>query len=117
MTELSKRLRERSSAVGGILNNPRQGNVRLGSQADIASRPLHVRFTPKSRHRRDAVGCPLCAKTGRTASQQNRLLDQLVGIVVGKELLFELRLIIEWRIGQYYRRINLAIRDTPIGFE
>jgi hypothetical protein len=63
------------------------------------------------------LGCPLSGKTGRTASQQNSLLDQLVGIVVGKELLFELRLIIEWRIGQHYRRINLAIRDTPIGFE
>ena len=36
-------------------------DVRIGSLADIASLPPHVRFTPESGHRWMRLGCPLCA--------------------------------------------------------
>jgi hypothetical protein len=36
-------------------------HVRFGSEADIASAPRHVRFTPESGHQLSALGCPLCA--------------------------------------------------------
>jgi hypothetical protein len=39
-------------------------HVRFGSKADIATRRLNVRFTPKSGHCLSALGCPLCAKSG-----------------------------------------------------
>ena len=48
------------------------GNVRFGSKADIRVRPCNVRFTPKSGHRNSVAECPLCAKSGHSASQQNR---------------------------------------------
>jgi hypothetical protein len=36
-------------------------NVRFGSKADILAVSRHVRFTPKSGHRRATVGCPVSA--------------------------------------------------------
>src|SRR5262249_31841312 len=41
-------------------------NVRFGSKADIAARPVDVRFTPKSRHCGARLACPLRAKSGHT---------------------------------------------------
>ena len=49
-------------------------DVRFGSKADIGVGRRHVRFTPKSGHWLSALGCPLCAKSGHSASQQNRAL-------------------------------------------
>src|SRR5262249_51453859 len=40
---------------------------RFGSLADIALRPRHVRFTPKSRHWKSVAKCPLCAKSGHAS--------------------------------------------------
>ena len=39
----------------------KRSHVRFGSKADVAFGPRHVRFTPKSGHRRATVGCLLCA--------------------------------------------------------
>src|SRR5262249_25771635 len=39
-------------------------NVRFGSKADIRSKKIDVRFTPKSGHRLSVLECPLCAKSG-----------------------------------------------------
>jgi len=46
-------------------------NVRFGSKADIGGPPIDVRFTPKSGHRNSVTECPLCAKSGHYAAQQN----------------------------------------------
>ena len=40
-------------------------DVRFGSKADVGSPAIDVRFTPKSRHRLSALGCPLCATSKR----------------------------------------------------
>src|SRR5215468_4713510 len=42
-------------------------DFRFGSKADIAVRPIDVRFAPESRHQLSALGCPLCAKSGHSA--------------------------------------------------
>ena len=49
-------------------------DVRFGSKADIASGPLHVRFTPKNGHRGVRSPCPLCANSGHSL-----LFDHIVG--------------------------------------
>jgi hypothetical protein len=52
----------------------------LGLLADIRAGPRHVRFTPESGHSLVRSTCPLCAKSGQSASQQKaQLLDHLVG--------------------------------------
>jgi hypothetical protein len=43
---------------------PSPANVRFGSKADMGAWLIDVRFTPESRHRRSALECPLCAKSG-----------------------------------------------------
>jgi hypothetical protein len=54
-------------------------SVRHGSEADIALRPRHVRFTPQGGHSQVTVRCPLCANKGREQAQQSALFDHLVG--------------------------------------
>src|SRR6516165_8592805 len=44
------------------------------SKADITARSIDVRFTPESGHWLSAAGCPLCAKSGQSATQQNSYL-------------------------------------------
>ncbi len=39
-------------------------DVRFGSGTDIEAHPPNVRFTPQSRRRLSALGCPLSAKSG-----------------------------------------------------
>src|SRR5262245_22422926 len=54
--------------------------VRFGSSADKATLKGSVRFTSKSRQTGDIPECPLCAKSGHNAVQQNAsLFDHLVG--------------------------------------
>ena len=48
----------------------RAANVRFGSKADILMCRADVRFTPKSRHRRAQVACPLCAKSTYAMQQK-----------------------------------------------
>jgi hypothetical protein len=50
-------------------------NVRFGSKADIAARPVNVCFTPESGHSLIAPGCPLCAKSRHGTVS----LDHVVG--------------------------------------
>src|SRR6516162_6312833 len=54
---------------------PRSLAWECASASDGLLRRLHVRFTPKSRHRRAPSPCPLCAKSGHSALQQNALKD------------------------------------------
>jgi hypothetical protein len=53
----------------------------LGSKADIALGPRHVRFTPKSGHWRSEFRCPLCANSGHTTG----LARSIVVLPLGNE--------------------------------
>jgi|SRR6516162_10777969 len=46
--------------------------VRFGSEADIGEGATDVRFTPKSGHHLNALGCPLSAKSGHPPSRARR---------------------------------------------
>jgi T6SS, Phospholipase effector Tle1-like, catalytic domain len=49
-------------------SRPRPSTILPDTKAQ--GRQFHVRFTPKSGHRETRLGCPVCAKTRRTAPQQ-----------------------------------------------
>ena len=51
----------------------------LGQKADITTRLIDVRFTPESRHRLSALGCPLSAKSGHMRRSKAAMRDHLVG--------------------------------------
>ena len=61
------------SHVRRLVRHSKIANVRLGSKADMAAPSSNVRFTPKSGHRNSAAKCPLCAKSGHYAAQQNSI--------------------------------------------
>ena len=60
----------------------RAAYVRFGSKADIAVRPINVRFTPKSRHWNSVVGCPLCANSGHWPLIRSRIVHSGIFIRV-----------------------------------
>jgi hypothetical protein len=60
---------QRTFFRGGFTGSFR--DVRFGSKADIEARLPNVCFTPKSRHRRAALPCPLCTKSRHSERSKN----------------------------------------------
>src|SRR5262249_55604560 len=62
--------------LGGLVDKDSTYAVCMSAlgQKRTSERPDHVRFTPKSGHRLSALRCPLSAKSGHFASQQDRTI-------------------------------------------
>jgi len=76
----SQRSRTTYNTSGACIAAKATPHVRFGSKADKLDLIIDVRFTPESGHRELASICPLCAKSGHNAVQQNAsLFDHLVG--------------------------------------